>query len=122
MWISWPRPADRQVLDRLLQLYEYDYSEHGGVDLGPTGVFETLHTASIWDPHDRVYLIKVDGRLGGFAYVTRHRSYVGEGETTLLSDLFVMRKYRRAGVGERVARTLFDRDPGRWELGTARGN
>jgi len=115
-------PGDRQVLDRLLQLYEYDFSEYGGIDLDATGVFPTLDTADIWRPDDRVFFIKVDGRLAGFAYVTRHTSYVGEGEATLLGEFFVLRKYRRRGVGERAARTLFERFPGRWELAPARGN
>ena len=115
-------PADRPVLDRLLQLYEYDFSEYGGIDLDSTGAFETLDTAGVWGPDDRVFFLRVDGRLAGFAYVTRHASYAGDGETTLLAEFFVLRKYRRRGVGERAARAVFDRFPGRWELATARGN
>jgi predicted acetyltransferase len=115
-------PADVPVLDRLLQLYEYDFSEYGGVDLDASGVFETVDTAAIWRPDDHVYLIRVDGNLAGFAYVTRHTSYFGHGETHNLSEFFVLRKYRRRGVGEHVARLLFDRFPGRWEFGTTPGN
>ena len=32
-----------------------------------------------------------------------------------------MPKYRRRGVGEHAARTLFDRFPGRWEVATNPG-
>lgn len=40
----------------------------------------------------------------------------------LLDQLFVLRKYRRRGIGARVARMLFDRYPGRWEVATVPGN
>ena len=33
-----------------------------------------------------------------------------------MAEFFVMRKFRRQGVGSRVARQLFDRFPGRWEI------
>ena len=31
-------------------------------------------------------------------------------------EFFVMRKYRRSGAGEAMARSVFDRFPGRWEV------
>ncbi len=34
-----------------------------------------------------------------------------------MDEFFVMRKYRRKGVGEIVAREVFDRLPGTWEVG-----
>ena len=115
-------PTDTLVLDRLLQLYEYDFSEYGGVDVDSSGVFPTVDTQTIWGPDDHTFFIRVGGSLAGFALVTGHESYLGNGDTHLLSEFFVMRKYRRRGVGEHAARALFDRFPGRWELGTARGN
>ena len=41
---------------------------------------------------------------------------------TSCSAYFVVRKYQRHGVGECAARTLFDRFPGRWRLGTVMTN
>jgi predicted acetyltransferase len=115
-------PADTPVLDRLLQLYEYDFSEYGGVDVDPNGLFESVDTKTIWEPHDHVFFIRIDNNLVGFAYVTRHDSYFDQGKTHNLSEFFVMRKYRRRGIGEQVACALFDRFPGRWEFGTLPGN
>ena len=114
--------ADTPVLDRLLQLYEYDFSEYGGIDVDATGAFATVDTATIWQPDDHVFLIQVDDKLAGFAFVSRHQSYIGDGRSLLLSEFFVMRKYRRRGIGEHVARRLFDQFPGRWELGTPSRN
>jgi predicted acetyltransferase len=110
------------ILDRLLHLYEYDFSEIGGIDVDANGLFPTADTAKLWGPHDHVYLIRVDGNVAGFAFVTAHESYIDGGACILLSEFFVLRKYRRRGVGERAARAVFDRFPGRWELSTARQN
>lgn len=109
-------PEERLVVERLLQLYEYDASEFYGADLGADALYRVMDPAALWRPGYHVFLVTVDGRLAGFAFVTRHASYLGEGETWLIDEFFVMRKYRRRGVGERVARDLFDRFPGRWEV------
>ena len=108
--------ADRHVFERLLQLYEYEYSENAEIDLDADGLFPTVDTKAIWQPDYHVFFIKVSGKFAGFALVTRHQSYVGEGETYLIDEFFVLRRYQRRGVGEHVARSLFDRFPGRWEV------
>jgi predicted acetyltransferase len=75
-----------------------------------------------WRSGSHVFLIKVDGNLAGFAMVTRHPSYLGSGETFLMEEFIVMRKYRRQGLGAFVARTLFDRLFGFWEVAQVRPN
>jgi predicted acetyltransferase len=57
-----------------------------------------------------VYIVRADGELAGFALV--HRA----DPVWHMSEFFVMRKYRRSGVGTRFAVTLFDRHPGTWEV------
>jgi predicted acetyltransferase len=34
----------------------------------------------------------------------------------VVAEFFVMRKYRRQGVGEQVATLIFDMFPGKWEI------
>lgn len=109
-------PRDKPVIERLLQLYEHDNSEFFGADVDAEGVYRVMDTEGIWQPGWHIFLIRFDGQLAGFAFVTWHPSYLGDGETYLMDEFFIMRKYRRRGVGEHVARTLFDRFPGRWEI------
>ncbi len=108
---------DTPIIERLLQLYEHDNSEFFGADVDPDGIYRVADTDSLWQPGRNVFLVKVDGQLAGFAFVSRHPSYLGDGDSYLMDEFFIMRKYRRRGVGEHVARTLFDRFPGRWEVG-----
>jgi predicted acetyltransferase len=114
--------ADAPVLARLLQLYEYDYSEYGGVDVDASGLFPTVDTNALWQPGSHAFLLEIGGCWAGFALVNRHEAYIGGGETMLVDEFFVLRKYRRRGIGECVARTVFDRFPRRWEIGTLREN
>jgi predicted acetyltransferase len=111
--------ADAPVLDRLRQLSAYDFSEYSGIDVDPNGVFLPADDDEA-DTEDPVatFFIRVDGRLAGYAVVSRHVSYLDHGGPFLVSSFFVMRKYRRCGVGEHVARALFARFPGRWEVAT----
>jgi predicted acetyltransferase len=108
--------ADKSIVERLLQLYEHDNSEFFGADVDPDGIYRVMDADTLWQPDRNIFLVKVDGHLAGFAFVSRHPSYLGDGETYLMDEFFIMRKYRRRGVGEHVARTLFDRYPGRWEV------
>jgi predicted acetyltransferase len=108
--------ADKSIVERLLQLYEHDNSEFFYADVDPDGIYRVMDADTLWQPDRNIFLVKVDGHLAGFAFVSRHPSYLGDGETYLMDEFFIMRKYRRRGVGEHVARTLFDRYPGRWEV------
>jgi len=109
-------PKDNLRVARLLQLYEHDSSEFFGADVAPDGLYRVMDTDALWQPGWHTFLVKVDDQLAGFAFVTRHQSYLGDDETYLMVEFFIMRKYRRQGVGEYVACTLFDRFPGRWEV------
>jgi len=108
--------TDALRIERLLQLYEHDNSEFFGADVDSDGLYQVMNTASLWQPGAHIFLVRVDSQLAGFAFVTRHLSYISDGEAYLMDEFFVMRKYRRRGVGEYVARMLFDRFPGRWEV------
>lgn len=63
------------------------------------------------------YLVRVDDQLAGFVLVSPGRSFRDPDETVWwIDEFFVMRKYRRLGVGEHVATTLFDRFEGVWQV------
>lgn len=106
----------RPTVERLIQLYEYEISGRLGADLGDDGLYPTMNLEAIWRDPYRVFLVRAHAHLAGFALVTRHPSYIGTGETWLMNEFFVLRKYQRQGVGERAARLLFDQFPGHWEV------
>jgi predicted acetyltransferase len=106
--------ADKPVLRNLLELCQHDYSEYNHDDVDEHGLFGYKYLDQYWTEAERYpFLIRVDGRLAGFVLVRR----VEEDPVTYsIAEFFVMRKYRRQGIGGQAARFIFDRFPGRWQI------
>jgi len=113
-------PASREqepILANLLELYIHDFSELIDLEIGQDGRFgyERLHL--YWSEPDRhPFLVKVDGRLAGFVLVGRGRSVSGKEIIWDVTEFFVLRGYRRQGVGTRVVHEVWRRFAGRWEV------
>ena len=101
---------DKPTILELLQFYLYDFSEIQGWDLGECGRFEHRSFDPYWTDADRhPFLIRTDGRLAGLALVQ-------SGDPHDMAEFFVVRKYRRSGVGADAARTVFAMFPGEWQV------
>lgn len=108
--------ADEPVLRRLMELYLHDFSEIDGGDVGDHGTFGYRCLGLYWlEAHRHPFLIRVDGHLAGFALVR-------EGPSTEMAEFFVVRKYRRRGVGAIAARNVLARYPGPWRVHQIPGN
>lgn len=115
--------ADRSVLKNLMQLYLYDLSEIEGIDVDERGRFSYPALDLYWTEAGRYpFLIRVDGRLAGFALVSQHSRLTGPFEGHTIAEFFILRRYRRMGVGRAAATQIFDRFPGRWEVATIATN
>ena len=118
--------AEQAVLQRLMQLYLYDLATllHTFIpdparpwDVNDDGTYgDPARVAAFWtDPARHPFLVRVDGRLAGFALVRRGSQFVG-GDAWEMSEFFVLGRFRRLGVGRRAAWRLFDEHPGPWEV------
>ena len=115
--ISAAAPEDRARLGALFELYAYDFSEILGLDVGDDGRFRAPALDAYWtDPRRHAFLIRVDERLAGFALVQERSRLTGKEAVCDVAEFFVMRRYRRHGIGDRAARWLFDWFRGRWEV------
>ena len=102
--------GDRSVVRRLLQFYHYDFSEFDDADVDSHGEFLHRYFDEYWTDSDRkAYLFRVGGAWAGLALVFT-------GLPHDLAEFFVMRKYRRRGVGAEAAAQLFARFPGDWTV------
>jgi predicted acetyltransferase len=121
------RPAERDTLANLFQLYIHDFSEHwAGTargELDGDGRFpDDPHLDSYWREPDRIpLLLRVEGHLVGFALLNAV-AHSGRPVERSMAEFFVVRKHRRSGVGTVAAQTVFGRYPGRWEVAVARRN
>jgi predicted acetyltransferase len=120
-------PHEQAVLERLLQLYIHDFSEilpagDPQGDLGPDGRFPRYPLEDFWRDEALVpLLIRIDGRLAGFALLDR-TSHSGRPVERNMREFFIVRKHRRRGAGVRAAQAIFSRWPGQWEAAVMRAN
>ena len=120
--------TDRRLLDRLLQLYLHDFSgfaplgtPHGEVDGAGRFAYPPGLDPYWGEPGHVPLLIRADGRIAGFALVNGWPP-LDEPVDRALAEFFVLRKFRRAGVGRRAAQATFAAHPGRWQVGIASYN
>ena len=94
----------------LLELYQHDLSEFDDRDVDTHGIYGYPYLDDYWVEADRCpFLIDIDGRWAGFALVRL-------GPPVDISEFFVMRRFRRSGVGREAALQLFWKYPGEWQL------
>lgn len=117
--------ADSPLLANLLELYIHDLSEaFPNIELGRDGRFGYPKLALYWSEPERRFplLLRCDGRVAGFALVTRGSPASEDPEVFDVAEFFVLRRYRRSGVGRRAAILLWKRFPGRWIVRVSEGN
>jgi predicted acetyltransferase len=112
------------LLRNLLELYIHDLSEIFPVELGPDGRFGYERLPLYWaEPAVRhAFLIKCGTRVAGFV-LAMHGSPATEDPNDLdVAEFFVLRSYRRTGVGRQAAFALWDTVPGQWVVRVSEAN
>jgi predicted acetyltransferase len=118
-------PSDAPLLSNLLELYAHDLSAvFPHVELGPDGRFGYPKLPLYWSEPERrfAYLLRSGDRIAGFALVTRGSPAVEDPDVLDVAEFFVLRRYRRSGVGRQAAFLLWKRLPGRWTVRVSEGN
>ncbi len=111
-------PAKREhmaVMERLFQLYLYDFSQYADLEVNDKGLFNYPSLDVYWQEPDRFpYFIEVDGKWAGFILVKKGTAQAEDEEVFDVAEFFILRGYRRQGVGTRSAHMIWDRYTGRW--------
>lgn len=110
--------AEQQpVLANLLELYTHDFSEILDVQLGADGRFGYADLPLYWQEHTRhPFLIKADGHLAGFALVRKGSLVSGADNVWDVAEFFILRGYRKHGIGTEAAHEVWRRLEGAWEV------
>ena len=99
-----------------MQLYLYDLGgDRWRVEVDGTFAPASWHKRFWARRGKHHFVIRVDGRLAGFALVNDRAQFAGDGVREI-GEFFVLRRYRRRGLGTCAAEALFARFPGRWEV------
>jgi predicted acetyltransferase len=124
-------PDNLDVLDRLMQLYLYDFSvyfcDEGDGFVGPDGRFDpgfplSRYAEGSGSGHES-WLARVEGRWAGFALIG-HRAdqHPHGGPGRAVQEFFVLPCFRRKGIGTALARQVFDDYRGFWQIAQIAAN
>ena len=112
--------VDREWLTNVYPFYLHDLTEFDEhyYTLSDRGLWEPDHLPSwLQDDTDHPLIIRQSEAPVGFALVNRAPSvHVMPGFRFRLAEFFILKRYRRTGIGLRAAHALFDRFRGRWQL------
>ena len=104
-----------------MEFYLYDFSEFDGDDLDDHACFVYGDLDYFWfEPTHAAFLATVDGHLAGVVLVDNDVKLAGNERS--ICEFFVMRKYRRRGVGRTMAQEVFRRLPATWEIAVKASN
>lgn len=113
----------KPILANLLELYAHDFSEFQSLELGEDGRFDYKHLPLYWLEADRhPYLVRLDGRLAGFVLVKRGSEVSSNSNVWDMAEFFIVRGYRRRGIGTEVAHQVWRQLPGLWEVRVMESN
>lgn len=108
-------PEHIELIRNLYQFYAYESSDWEQEDVEVDGRFyiHDEHLARYWqEPQWSANLILVDGYIAGFLLVERSE-LVGL-DAQELADLFILKRYRRKGIGQALATQVLMSGEGDW--------
>ena len=111
--------ADKATIANLIQLYLYDMTDEGVWPIGADGRYAYDFLERFWL---HPYLLRADGELAGFALVIDACPLTGEAPCWFMAEFFVLRGYRRRGIGRQAVADLLARHPGRWHVAVTRSH
>ena len=115
-----PATDDKKpLIANLVQLYLYDMTESMPYPVGPDGRFAYDFFNRFWR---FPYLIHVDQEIAGFAFVIDECPLTGRKPCWFMAEFFVLRAYRRRGVGQGALAAMLQRHPGEWHIGVPQAN
>jgi predicted acetyltransferase len=117
--------SEAPLIANLLELYIHDLSDiFPNIELGPDGRFGYRRLPLYWSQPERrfPFVVRCDGRVAGFVLAQRGSPVNADPEALDVEEFFVLRRYRRAGVGRRAAILLWKRLPGSWTVRVAENN
>ena len=110
-------PEQEPILANLFELYTHDFSAFIDLELGADGRFGYKDLPLSWkEPGRYPFLIKVNGHLAGFVFLRKGSQISGDEDIWDVTEFFIVRGYRRRGVGMKVAHEIWNQFPGKWEV------
>lgn len=115
-----PATADQKpLIANLLQLYLYDMTESMPFPVGSDGRFEYDFLDRFWQSP---YLILSGDEIAGFALVIDQCPLTGRSPCFFMAEYFVLKAYRKQGLGRFSLDSILANHPGNWHIGVPHAN
>jgi predicted acetyltransferase len=119
--ISKMGPESDVLLRNLFEHYIHDMAEWFEIDTRPDGSY-SYDTSQVWKNGFDAYLVRIGDSIAGFALVGSAVEWLGDTGANDVHEFFVIRRFRRRGVGQRVATLLWNERPGEWLVRVVESN
>ena len=112
-------PSQKPVFENLSQLYLHDMSTYFPDLTCEDGRFENRILDEAWQ---HPFLFRARGQIAGFALITTKCTIRDRDPCWYVAEFFVLRPFRRHGIGRAAMNALFARLQGAWEITWIDGN
>ena len=112
-------PDQKPLIANLIQLYLYDMTESMPFPVGADGRFEYDFLDRFWR---FPYLIYSNDEIAGFALVIDECPLTGRQPCWFMAEFFVLKAYRRHGVGSAALAAITANHLGDWHIGVPLDN
>lgn len=107
---------EKEILQNLLEKYMHEFSQWNAQDVNGWGMYGYNYLDNYWSEEGRyAFFIMAEDKLAGFAMV-RVGMEDEEEIDYVMSEFFVMHKYRKRGVGKAAVYETLRRFHGKWKL------
>ncbi|MDC0764176.1 GNAT family N-acetyltransferase [Brevibacillus sp. AG] len=107
---------EKETLSNLLQFYIYDFSEFMDLQIEDNGKFGEYPLNEYWtDCYRFPYLILLNEKIAGFVLVKLINRDEDDSYFSI-AEFFIMKRFRRSGLGKQVAKDIFNMHKGPWEV------
>ena len=111
---------DFAAVGRMLELYQYELSDIWDQELDGQGLFGYELSRHREGKRSFAHVVLADDHFAGVALVAP--AAVTQTEGFWMEQFFILKRYRRSGVGRLLARHVFESHPGPWEVGQMPNN
>lgn len=107
----------KPIVANLLELYAHDFSEFMDLNLGADGRFGYKSLPLYWEEPNRYpFLIRANSYWAGFVFARKGSQISGDENVWDMAEFFIVRGYRRRGIGTKIAHNIWRMFPGVWEV------
>jgi predicted acetyltransferase len=107
----------KPIITNLCELRAYDLTEQFDFDIGDDGFYGYKDLHLFWEDSNRhPFLIYCNDKIAGFCCVQKGSPIANNASVWDMTEFFIMKKYKRQGVGSEITSQIWQQFPGQWQI------